>query len=616
MPVLISGGVLLLIALVAVGVFLFKKPVEFSYAGLSCTPHLTVAPHQMEQTSETSYQVVYRDNIMVFGASVLSLKTCFAPVEEPKVGESTVSVAPFGWPVFAKQFAVQVGSPPVANTQDFISQTLPTTRPVAISLSAADEVYDYHFSVSGKQADCDHESQTLQCDITQLGLAQGEIYNAQLERSFNRGETSLIAEGDFKTLKPLKLTKSSLKNGKVIYDKTKEFSFTYDKAPVLAEAELKAESGVIASTVRREGSTVFVAATDELARNTKFTITLKKVEAADGTALADPYVVNFKTGGGPKVTGVSYGATSIPQAGTIVVQFDQPIAKPEAALKLVSVQGATTEVGIDEDQLQISYQAGLCQNISVAVKKGLENQYGIVQDKDWSYNTRTKCHTTQVIGYSQQGRAIISYVFGSGAKKVLFTGAIHGNESNTKSLLDTWIGELEARATDIPGGTQVVVVPLLNPDGYAAGTRTNSRNVDLNRNFDTTDWKKDIQNVYGQAFPGGGGKSAMSEPETQVIANYTSQLRPALTLSYHSVAGYAIANTCGNSSARASTYASLSGYSNMTGVGGAFDYEITGTYDDWICQRLGLPSVLIELSTSYSSEIDRNRAAMWQMIRS
>jgi hypothetical protein len=86
-------------------------------------------------------------------------------------------------------------------------------------------------------------------------------------------------------------------------------------------------------------------------------------------------------------------------------------------------------------------------------------------------------------------------------------------------------------------------------------------------------------------------------------------------MSYHAAAAYAIGNQCGNSASKAATYAQSTGYQNMTGVGGAFSYEITGTYDDWICERLGLPSVLIELATQFSAEFDRNRDAMWAMLK-
>jgi predicted deacylase len=182
--------------------------------------------------------------------------------------------------------------------------------------------------------------------------------------------------------------------------------------------------------------------------------------------------------------------------------------------------------------------------------------------------------------------------------------------------MDSWVSELEAKAKDIPATRQVVVVPVVNPDGIAANRRNNNNNVDLNRNFATSNWQKDITSPSNQPIPNGGGSAPMSEPETQAIAGLTSRLQPRLTLSYHSVAGYAIGNEAGDSAALAATYSQLSGYQNMTGNGGAFDYSTTGTYEDWIAQRLGLPSLIIELASSTNSEFARNRSALWAMVRS
>lgn len=208
-----------------------------------------------------------------------------------------------------------------------------------------------------------------------------------------------------------------------------------------------------------------------------------------------------------------------------------------------------------------------------------------------------------------------AWVFGSGGKTILYTGAIHGNEQGTRIMMNAWINELEANARSIPAGVQIVVIPSVNPDGVAANSRYNANNVDLNRNFNVSDWKKDIVTPANQPHPGGGGSAPGSESETRALAAYTSQLQPHLTMSYHSVAGYAIGNGCGSSASLAASYASMTGYANKTGSSSAFAYEITGTYDDWICEKLGRQSVLIELSTT-GSEFGRNKAALWVMARS
>jgi predicted deacylase len=198
---------------------------------------------------------------------------------------------------------------------------------------------------------------------------------------------------------------------------------------------------------------------------------------------------------------------------------------------------------------------------------------------------------------------------------VLYVGSIHGNEYSTKYLLDEWIDELETNANNIPDNRKLVVVPLLNPDGLARSSRYNAGGIDLNRNFPTEDWQKNVYSPSNQLITGGGGSTSLSEPESKAIANLSTQLRPILTMSFHGSAGYAIANQAAGSAALAAKYAQMTGYNNMTGVSGAFSYPITGTYDDWLREKYGLKSILIELSSNTYSEFSRNKAALWEMVK-
>ena len=138
----------------------------------------------------------------------------------------------------------------------------------------------------------------------------------------------------------------------------------------------------------------------------------------------------------------------------------------------------------------------------------------------------------------------------------------------------------------------------------------------INRNFDVSDWKADITDTYGNPITNGGGSVPMSEPETKAIAALVTKLRPKLTINYHSIGGLAIANQAGNSAALAQTYAWMSGYGNATGQSSTtFDYAISGTLDDWMAEKFGLPSILVELGSHTYSQFPQNKAAMWEMAR-
>ena len=72
-------------------------------------------------------------------------------------------------------------------------------------------------------------------------------------------------------------------------------------------------------------------------------------------------------------------------------------------------------------------------------------------------------------------------------------------------------------------GRQVVLVPAANPDGLAANQRVNAHGVDVNRNFDAANRVAVKTN----------GPRAMSEPESQYIAELIRHYRPARIVSVH-----------------------------------------------------------------------------------
>ena len=125
-------------------------------------------------------------------------------------------------------------------------------------------------------------------------------------------------------------------------------------------------------------------------------------------------------------------------------------------------------------------------------------------------------------GRSVQGRPIHCYVHGSGDETVLILGGVHGNEPAGVPLCEQLSAYLESEPVEL-NGRRVVIAPAVNPDGLAAGRRTNSRGVDLNRNFDTAN--RQASGRHGQA--------AMSEPESRFLAGLVERYRPARIVTVH-----------------------------------------------------------------------------------
>jgi predicted deacylase len=612
--VFVIGGVLYGAA------FVLEKPVVFSYAGPTCVSRLTLLPNIHASSSEVDYDIQPARLVTIGSWPIAAKSICITPTRAPQPGVSKVNLAPYGG-LFARQtFAVQVTQPVVADAKAF-SKPIPVSKPLTLKLSGSDTIFSYVLKAADKQTNCTSKDTTLSCDVEKLNLAQSQSYPVQLSRQFKGKEVATVVSKDIETLSATTLTDSSIKANEIIYAKPTEIAIVSDKKLVKVDVALyrldgKSRIAVPASAVvTNTGFTVKI--TEELPRSMDYELITKKVEAVDGSGLVQAHALPFKTSGGPKVTGVNFGATGIPMNSTVVITFDQPLAEKQDISKFVSLSGGVSLIGKQGNQLLVS-TSGLpkCSDFSIKLTNDFQSHYDIGGHSAWSYTGRTICHTISTIGTSAQGRAINAYYFGSGATTVLYTGAIHGSESSTKSLMDRWIQDLEAKARTIPVHITVVVVPMINPDGYARGGRVNANNVDLNRNFATADWQKDITTVNNQPFPGGGGESAMSEPETKAISELAQRLRPKVILSYHSIGGMVAGNQSGNSAELAAVYAQSSGYRNITGQSDDnFEYAISGTADDWYA-KIGIPSLLVELGSHSYHQFERNQSAMWAMINS
>lgn len=133
---------------------------------------------------------------------------------------------------------------------------------------------------------------------------------------------------------------------------------------------------------------------------------------------------------------------------------------------------------------------------------------------------------TNLFGHSAFGIPILAHSFGSQGPKVLLLGGVHGDEPEGVTLATNLLAHF-LKSFDYK--LQITVIPVFNPDGQIRHTRTNGRDVDLNRNMPTKDWTKEAR--APRYFP---GNEAASEPETKAFVKYLKDNRPDLIMSFHS----------------------------------------------------------------------------------
>lgn len=222
------------------------------------------------------------------------------------------------------------------------------------------------------------------------------------------------------------------------------------------------------------------------------------------------------------------------------------------------------------------------------------------------------------IGHSVRGRPIEAFSIGNGTSTIVLVGGIHnGAEEESVHLVRELLAHFEDHPSELPGDIQLVFVPNVNPDGYAAGTRTNARGVDLNRNWPTVDWKPVAMHGDQEVS---GGTAPLSEPETRALHDLLLELDPLFVLSYH---GYASliedngveANGLELAFELTAAYAAATGYEHIRDWP---YYEITGQLIDAM-EEEGIAAADVELALNDATPFQRNlrglRATMREAVR-
>lgn len=130
-------------------------------------------------------------------------------------------------------------------------------------------------------------------------------------------------------------------------------------------------------------------------------------------------------------------------------------------------------------------------------------------------------------GTSLEGHSIQVFKTDIKAPKYLYLiGGVHGDEVEGVYVLKelfNWLKQ-EHSLKDMP----MVIVPILNVDGYRAQTRVNAHHVDLNRNLPTKDWSKEHKEPRYNPGP-----KPLSEPENQFLVKLMDKYRPGFIISFH-----------------------------------------------------------------------------------
>ncbi len=197
----------------------------------------------------------------------------------------------------------------------------------------------------------------------------------------------------------------------------------------------------------------------------------------------------------------------------------------------------------------------LPQNLLRGPDKEYKNPQKIAEFLQEVHGRFPEITTLKVIGKSLEGRDILAIKISDNASKkevgepvILFNSMHHARELMTPEVAIDIIDYLtqkynaDDKVTSWVDRNEIWVVPMFNVDGNQkvwdddSMWRKNTRGgygVDINRNYPAT-WNTCNGSSSRQGAQDYRGPEAASEPETQAMMNFVSEITPVFNISYHS----------------------------------------------------------------------------------
>ena len=222
------------------------------------------------------------------------------------------------------------------------------------------------------------------------------------------------------------------------------------------------------------------------------------------------------------------------------------------------------------------------------------------------------------LGNSVQGRELsfTSIGYENAQTAVVVIGSIQGDQTSTRDLVNALINYYTQNPEKVPVNTRITLIPSINPDGNALGSRYNAHDVDLNRNWNSSDWKSNAAVPgYPDGKPGSGGTQPFSEPETKMLRNYINTLKANVSWLRVFILHNSVRLSSGeiypggnNALGLSSAYASASSYAIENSWAA---YVTSGEAVTW-CEEHNILAidVVIPASQSASTQISGNRTLL------
>ncbi|RYZ56919.1 MAG: hypothetical protein EOP07_11365 [Proteobacteria bacterium] len=212
---------------------------------------------------------------------------------------------------------------------------------------------------------------------------------------------------------------------------------------------------------------------------------------------------------------------------------------------------------------------------------------------------------------------LLFITYGTGSDATLILSAVHPDELTPIPMGFRLAKHLSENPGLVSTDQQVIIAPLVNPDGFFAPnpTRTNARGVDTNRNFFTLDWYeksmtwwKTLKMKKLSHFP---GHFPNSEVETVFQVRLIDEFQPDKILSIHAPLGFIDYDGPGDqkpihmNEAERQAKALAGAISQKSKNYRVVDYSFyPGSLGNFAGNERHIPTITLELSTTDAKKVD------------
>lgn len=213
---------------------------------------------------------------------------------------------------------------------------------------------------------------------------------------------------------------------------------------------------------------------------------------------------------------------------------------------------------------------------------------------------------------------LLFMTFGTGSDATLILSAVHPDELTPIPMGFRLAKHLHANPQLVGADEQVIIAPLVNPDGFLLPkrpTRTNARGVDTNRNFFTLDWYekslswwKTLKMKKLSHFP---GHFPNSEIETVFQVRLIDDFQPDKILSIHAPLGFIDYDGPGDqkplslSTTEKQARALAAAISKKSNNYQVVDYSFyPGSLGNFAGNERHIPTITLELATTDARKVD------------